>query len=118
MKQRALFLIVMGAFLGGAISQAVSRQVSASPADVFGSPNVAIDTYRNSRGTYVLWSNGRITSAEEVLKTSATPIAPPTPRRELAHPASIRANLWAHPTWRFGPFLAAMPPMFSSPTAT
>ena len=84
---RTLLLVVVGAFLGGAISQAVSRQVSASPADVFGSPNVAIDTYRNSRGTYVRWSNGRITSAEGGAQDLGHPYRVPDAAARIGSPS-------------------------------
>lgn len=78
---------MLGAFLGGAISQAASQRVAASPADVFGSSNVAIDTYRNSRGTYVLWSNGRITSAEGGAQDLGHPYRSPDPSARIGTPS-------------------------------
>jgi hypothetical protein len=61
-----LSTIVLGSlFLGSLSSQGLlSSKAEAAPADVKGSPNVAVDTYRNSAGTYILWSNGKITNAD------------------------------------------------------
>ena len=39
------------------------RTLEAAPGDVLGSGNVAVDVYQNQRGTYVLWSSGRLTLA-------------------------------------------------------
>lgn len=51
----------------------VGGGAQASPSDVRGSGNVAVKAYTNSAGSFVLWSNGRITSLEgkEVNKESA-----------------------------------------------
>lgn len=66
MKKIHLYAIVVTSlFLGNLLPRnSLGRHAEAAPADVFGSPNVAVDTYRNTHGTFVLWSDGRITNAE------------------------------------------------------
>lgn len=50
-------------FLFGMLLGAVMlRDAWAAPDDVRGSGNVAVAGYRNSRGSFVLWSSGRITT--------------------------------------------------------
>lgn len=50
-----LALLVAGFWLGAAL------RTPAAPGDVVGSSNVAVDVYRNSRGSFILWASGRIT---------------------------------------------------------
>jgi hypothetical protein len=58
-------IVVTSLFVGNLLPrQSWGREAEAAPSDVFGSPNVAVDTYRNTHGTFVLWSDGRITNAE------------------------------------------------------
>lgn len=52
-----------------------SGRLNAAPSDVRGSDNVAVASYSTSKGSYVLWSSGRITNAETG-KNVAPPYSP------------------------------------------
>lgn len=66
MKKIHLYAVVVTSlFVGNMLPRnSLGGPAEAAPSDVFGSPNVAVDTYRNTHGTFVLWSDGRITNAE------------------------------------------------------
>lgn len=57
-----LGILIVGVVLGLQFQYVVGG-VDAAPSDIRGSDNTAVDTYRNSAGTYVVWSSGRITDA-------------------------------------------------------
>jgi prepilin-type processing-associated H-X9-DG protein len=50
----------LGAVMGGMLAQSAQ----AAPSDIQGSPNVAIRSYKNEEGIFVLWADGRITNAK------------------------------------------------------
>lgn len=59
MKRLSLLLLfVLGAWLGRLVPS-----IQAAPPEVQGSSNVAVDVYENRSGTFILWSNGRLTRA-------------------------------------------------------
>ncbi len=74
-----LSTLVFGSLFAGSLctNGHFSSVAEAAPADVKGSPNIAVDTYRNSMGTYILWSNGKITSVEDGTTDLGHPYGPP-----------------------------------------
>lgn len=64
MKQcPATLIFVTGLALGSWVPHWLSRPVSAAPRDVLGSNNVAVDVFRNTDGTWVLFADGSIANA-------------------------------------------------------
>lgn len=61
-------------------------RLTASPVHVFGSPNLPVDTYRNIEGTFLLWSNGRITNVSGGGNDLGRPYRDPLPGAEIAPP--------------------------------
>jgi hypothetical protein len=55
-----LLLFGLGLWVGHVLRP---QSFQAAPPEVLGSGNVAVDVYQNQRGTFVLWSNGRLTLA-------------------------------------------------------
>lgn len=64
-------------------------KVLATPGDVFGSPNVAVDTFRNRSGTFVLWSDGRITRASGGGADLGHPYSAPPASAQIGTPPLI-----------------------------
>lgn len=65
MKLQTVTLALLAFVVGNSLpSQFTPQSAQAAPADVVGSANVAVDTYRNAKGTYVVWADGRITNAQ------------------------------------------------------
>lgn len=50
----------------------LAERLDAAPSDIRGSGNVAVASYTTTKGSYILWSSGRITDAE-----SGKDVAPP-----------------------------------------
>lgn len=66
--------LFLGVWLGSVLqTHSLWPQAGAAPGDVFGSANIAVDSYRNRKGTYVVWSNGRVTDVSN-------------PANDLGHP--------------------------------
>jgi len=88
LKKTSLYaLFVTGVLLGNCLPRHFfSRGAEAAPADVIGSPNVAVDTYKNSKGTYVLWADGRITSAQGGGNDLGRPYRDPDPSAQIGRP--------------------------------
>lgn len=82
-RHRALsvFLVVAGIGVGQGLSS-----VSAAPGDIAGSANVAVDVYRNSKGTFVLWSSGRITNATGLAADLGSPYQDPPAAANIGRP--------------------------------
>ena len=84
MKKRAAIFWVLGALLlGNSLPHRFTLPLEAAPADVTGSPNIAVDTYRNIAGTFILWSNGKITNAEGGPTDLGHPYGPPPPEAKI-----------------------------------
>ncbi|MBN9419085.1 MAG: hypothetical protein J0I12_26765 [Candidatus Eremiobacteraeota bacterium] len=72
------------------------NQAEAASQDVFGSPQVAISSYKNQRGSFILWADGHISKVETpdtVVSTLAQCVAipagedpPPTVTRDNSKP--------------------------------
>jgi len=91
-------LILASYLLGSGFSGSpFLNRVEAAPADVFGSPNVAIDTYRNSAGHYVLWSDGRITDTKGGEQDLGHPYEAPSAAAEIAPPHHQRDKALGSP---------------------
>lgn len=89
MKKLAAYSVVVTALL---IGNTLPRHwfvpsAEAAPADVFGSPNVAVDTYRNVKGTYVLWADGRITNANGGSADLGRPYTTPDASAQIGTPS-------------------------------
>ncbi|MBI3928098.1 MAG: hypothetical protein HY319_21320 [Armatimonadetes bacterium] len=58
----ATLILVLGAFVTGILTSHTIflRRLEAAPADVIGSPNVAVCGYKTNAGSFVLYSDGRI----------------------------------------------------------
>lgn len=65
------------------------QRAQAAPRDVFGSPNVAVDTFRNRAGTFVLWSNGRITRASGGSADLGHPYGTPAAAAQIGNPPLV-----------------------------
>lgn len=91
------FTVLLLAFLIGRWSGGFLPSAQAAPGDVFGSPNVAIDTYRNSRGTYVLWSDGRITSAQGGAQDLGHPYRAPEAAARIGPPSHSQGRPMGSP---------------------
>ncbi len=71
---------ILGLFSGVVLIKTTGgNPVIASPRDVLGSPNIAVDTFRNDAGTFVLWSDGRITKTDD----------PSSPPKDYGHPYQL-----------------------------
>ena len=57
----ALVAGILGVWIGQATYN--SQSLGAAPADVFGSPNVPVQSYRNRNGSFVVWADGHISEA-------------------------------------------------------
>ena len=89
MRKKAFFgVFVAGLAVGIGVSQTlVAPPVQAAPADVIGSPNVAVDTFKNRDDTFVLWSDGSISRASGGPKVNeATDYAAPPASASVAAP--------------------------------
>ena len=83
MKQlQGALLVLAGLYLG----QYLHTPAQAAPGDVYGSANVAVDTYRNSKGTYVLWADGRVTDAKGAANDMGHPYRDPDSSAEIGAP--------------------------------
>jgi hypothetical protein len=69
----------------------------AAPADVFGSANVAVDTYRNRKGTYVVWSNGRVTDVAHPDDDLGHPFQDPPSEAKIAPPKTVTGSSLGSP---------------------
>jgi len=95
-SRRWLLGAVMGAFAGSAPAM-LARPAHAAPTDVKGSPNIAVKSYTNRAGNFVLWADGHISNANTGVKvvtpgTGYGPAAgftpsPKTPRRPGGSPS-------------------------------
>lgn len=56
--------LMMTGGLGAVMAGMMAQSGEAAPKDVLGSPNVAIRSYKNEEGIFVLWADGRITDAK------------------------------------------------------
>lgn len=84
MKKRSAIFWVLGALLlGNSLPHHFTLPLEAAPADVTGSPNIAVDTYRNIAGTFILWSNGKITNAEGDPTDLGHPYGAPPPEAKI-----------------------------------
>jgi len=72
-------------------------RASAAPADVFGSANVAVDTYRNRKGTYVIWSNGRVTDVSNPAADLGHPFRDPPGDAHIAAAKKVEGNSLGSP---------------------
>lgn len=81
--QRAIsiFLIISGFGIGQGLSS-----VSAAPGEIAGSPNIAVDVYRNSAGTFILWSDGRLTNANGSTLDLGKPYQDPPAAANIGRP--------------------------------
>lgn len=118
MKKRAAIFWVLGALLlGNSLPHRFTLPLEAAPADVTGSPNIAVDTYRNIAGTFILWSNGKITNAEGGPTDLGHPYGPPPPEAKIGKQTLEEKRSLGLPRWPSRPFLARTGPIFSLPTA-
>jgi len=87
MKFKWLIFFAVGALAGSWLSRVtVFPNAEAAPSDVFGSANVAVDTYRNQKGTFVVWSNGRVTNVESPAVDLGNPFRNPGPSSGIRPP--------------------------------
>ena len=88
MRAKATSILIAAIFgLGvGGSWRLVSGIVEAAPKDVQGSPNVAVDTYSNSRGSFVLMSDGTVFSVKN--GTTGSGVAYTAGVTDLGHPYS------------------------------
>ena len=75
--------LLLGAGFGSSW-RLVSTIVEAAPKDVVGSPNIAVDTYNNRRGSFVLMSDGTVFSVKNGKTAGGVPYAAGT--SDLGHP--------------------------------
>lgn len=79
--------LLLGLLLGNSSSTRwLFSNAEAAPADVFGSPNIAVDTYRNVRGTFILWSDGKITNVDNGTTDLGRPYSAPPPSARISAP--------------------------------
>lgn len=68
------------------VGYGLQLRLTASPTHVLGSPNLPVATYRNAQGTFLLWSNGRISDASGGSNDLGRPYSDPLPAAEIATP--------------------------------
>jgi hypothetical protein len=65
MKNKGYFTSLIFGMLGALLMVPLVGDVNAAPSDVRGSGNIAVDSYKNSQGTFILYSDGRITNYDK-----------------------------------------------------
>ena len=90
-------LIAASLCLGSQIPRGWIAQVGAAPRDVQGSPNISVDTYKNSKGSFVLFSDGRIISAKGGSADLGHPYSDPETRHSLAKAEDVRERAKGSP---------------------
>lgn len=80
-----LGVLALGIVLGLQFQHVVGG-VDAAPSDIRGSDNMAVDTYRNSAGTYVVWSSGRITDVRSPSTDLGQPFTAPSVSSGIVDP--------------------------------
>ena len=81
----SLGILLLGVLMGLQFQYMVGG-VDAAPSDIRGSDNTAVDTYRNSAGTYVVWSSGRITDVTNPSTDLGQPYTTPTASTGIVAP--------------------------------
>lgn len=63
-SQKTLLVLLLGVVLGLSSHRFIGT-LEAAPSDIMGSPNIAVRSYRTTKGTFVLWSDAHISAAIE-----------------------------------------------------
>lgn len=94
-----LSTLVFGSLFAGSLCThgQFSRVAEAAPADVKGSPNIAVDTYRNNKGSYILYSDGRIVDAKGGNTDLGHPYVQPPAAAKIVQSESVRGKSTGSP---------------------
>lgn len=94
-----LSTLVFGSLFAGSLCTHghFSSVAEAAPADVKGSPNIAVDTYRNNKGSYILYSDGRIVDAKGGNTDLGHPYVQPPTAAKIAPSESVRGKSTGSP---------------------
>jgi hypothetical protein len=94
-----LSTLVLGSLFAGSLCThgQFSRVAEAAPADVKGSPNIAVDTYRNNKGSYILYSDGRIVDAKGGNTDLGHPYVQPPATAKIGQSESVRGKSTGSP---------------------
>jgi len=83
-SRRLLLGSLFGAMAGG-LPFALARSAAAAPPDVTGSPNIPMKVYTNTKGTFVLWTDGSATNAFDDSAAANNPDSYPISSRFAKH---------------------------------
>jgi hypothetical protein len=87
--RKTVITLLLGLTIGlgfGGSWRLLSSAVEAAPQDIQGSPDIAVDTYLNSKGSFVLMSDGTIFAVKD--GTTAAGVAYTAGTSDLGHPYS------------------------------
>lgn len=89
MKRLDVYLLATTLLLTGL---ACKRWLNASPSQVFGSANLPVDCYVNQQGTFLLWSDGRVTDAGGDSTDLARPYEAPPAAAHVTDPVRVQGR--------------------------